>query len=74
MLTKVDKKKQTKAGDKYVVLSVTTSELKDGKLYVWQDHIKPLFSELNMDAHRQIVVGVSQKTAANNQQHFAAKC
>jgi hypothetical protein len=35
--------------------------------------IKPLFSELNVDTHRQIVAEVSQKTAANNQQYFAVE-
>jgi hypothetical protein len=49
------------------------SDLKDCKLYVWHDHIKPLFSELNMDARRQIVVEVSQKTAANNQQYLTVE-
>lgn len=70
MLTKVDKKRQAKTGDEYLVLSVTINRLERLQaVHPVRSH-QAAALELNMDAHRQIVVEISQKTAATNQQYF----
>jgi recombination protein RecT len=75
ILKKFDKGKQRKTGNEYLVLHVTTvgKDAVDGKLYVWHDHLKPLFAGLPAEKQWPIIVETKQQKADNNQPYFAVE-
>lgn len=62
MLKKVESKKKKGTNVTFLVLSVVTQENQEGKLYVWHDHLKPRFSELDLANPVGMIAEVSQQT------------
>ncbi len=70
MLTKTEKKKK-KDGTEFLMLSVIIDN-KDGKLYVWHDHLKPLFPA---DSPKAMIMQaeVSKQLTADKKEYFAVE-
>lgn len=53
--------KISKTEGKYLVVDVITQENKEGKLYVWHDHLKPIFASLDLNAPAPAILEVAER-------------